>query len=65
MSGSCHLDRASNFEIGAESQIFVTYCYLFQLVPSFSIWGTFKGALTQKRSFLVICTTFRSDFCVD
>ena len=24
----------------------------------------YKGALTQKRSFLVICTTFRSDFCV-
>ena len=23
----------------------------------------YKGALTQKRSFLVICTTFRSDFC--
>ena len=24
----------------------------------------YKGALTQKRSFLVICTTFRSDFHV-
>ena len=24
----------------------------------------YKGALTQKRSFLVICTTFRSDFYV-
>ena len=33
---------------------------------SFTIWGTFKvlykGALTQKRSVLVLCTTFRSDF---
>ena len=26
---------------------------------------TYKGALTQKRSFLVLCTTFRSDFHVN
>ena len=68
MSGSCHLDRASNVEIGVECQIFV-------FVIFFS-WGRVlqfgalthsryhKGALTQKISFLVICSTFRSDFCV-
>ena len=47
----------------------ICYCYLFQLWWSFTIWDIFKGhshkgALTQKRSFLVICTTFRSDFHV-
>ena len=36
------------------------YILLFKLQPSFIIWGAFKeleGALTQKRSFLVVCTT--------
>ena len=30
MSGSCHLDRASNVEIGVECQIFIIY--LVQLI---------------------------------
>ena len=29
------------------------------------IQGIKKGALTQKRSFLVICTTFRSNFLAE
>ena len=66
MSGSCHFDRASNVETGVECQIFV--------IVIFFNWGQvlqvgahsmyYKGALTQKRSFLVICTTFRFDFQV-
>ena len=28
MSGSCHLDRASNVEIGVEGQIFVIVIFL-------------------------------------
>ena len=66
MSGSCHLDRASNAKIGVECQIFViviffNYCRVLQFGAHSSYH---KGALTQKRSFLVICTTFRSDFRV-
>ena len=38
MSGSCHLDRASNVEIGVECQIFV----IVKLQPRFTILGTFK-----------------------
>ena len=58
MSSSCHLDRASNVEIGVECQIFV-------IVLQFGAHSRYyKGALTQKRSFLVICTTFRSDIHV-
>ena len=66
MSGSCHLDRALIVKIGVECQIFV-------IVTFFNCsWGLqfgahsryYKGALTQKRSFLVICTTFRYDFHV-
>ena len=41
MSGSCHLDRASNVEIGVKCQIFVIVIF-FLLRPSFTIWGTFK-----------------------
>ena len=69
MSGSCQLDRASNVEIGVECQIFVIVIF-FSLPPSFTIlqFGAhsryYNGALTQKREFLVICTTLRSDFCV-
>ena len=66
MYGSCHLDRDSNFEIGIKYQIFV--------IVIFFNWGqvlifgahsrNYKGALTQKRSFIVISTTFRSNFRV-
>ena len=38
MSGSCHLDRALDVEIGVECQIFV----IVKLRQSFTIWGTFK-----------------------
>ena len=39
----------------------------FITATSFTIWDTFKdykGALTRKRSYLGICTSFRSDFHV-
>ena len=66
MSGSCHLDRASNVEIGVECQIFVivTFFNCSRVLQIGAHSRYYKGALTQKRSFLVICTTFRSDFCV-
>ena len=66
MSGSCHLDRASNVEIGVECQIFVIVIFVScGRVLQFGGHSRYcKGASTQKRSFLVICTTFRSDFCV-
>jgi hypothetical protein len=54
----------SNINIGVECQIFVTVVFL-TVVEFYNlghIQGIKKGALTQKRSFLVICTTFRSDF---
>ena len=80
MCGSCHLDRASNDEIGVEYQIFVIVIfYNCSRVLQFGAHSryykgafnevctvagqpvqTLLGALTQKRSFLVICTTFRS-----
>ena len=66
MSGSCHLDRALNVEIGVESQIFVIVIFFkCGRVLQFEAHSRYyKGALTQKRSYLVISTTFRSDFCV-
>ena len=66
MSGSCHLDRASNVEIGVECQIFVIVIFFnFSRVLQFGAHSKyFTGAVTQKRSILVICTTFRSDFHV-
>ena len=66
MSGSCHLDRSSNVEIGVECQIFVIVIFFnCGRVLQFGAHSRYyKGALTQKRSFLVICTTFRSDFHV-
>jgi len=66
MFGSCHLDSASNVEIGVECQIFVIVIFFNRdRVLQFGAHSSYyKGALTQKRSFLVICTTFRSDFHV-
>ena len=60
MSGSCHLDRASNVEIGVECQIFVIVIFFnCGRVLQFGAHSRYyKGALTQKRSFLVNCTTF-------
>ena len=61
-----YLDRVMNVKIGVEFQMF--------LIAIFFDWGRvlqfgahsryYKGVSTQKRSYLVICTTFRSNFCV-
>ena len=66
MSGSCHLERTSNVEIGVECQIFVIVIFFnCGRVLQFGAHSMYyKGALTQKRSILVVCTTFRSDFHV-
>ena len=66
MSGSCHLDRASNVEIGVECQIFVIVIFFnCGRVLQFGAHSRYyMGALTQKRPFLVIFTTFKSDFHV-
>ena len=58
MSGSFHLDRASNFEIGVECQMFVIVIFFNcgQALQFGAHSRYYKGALTQKRSFLVICT---------
>ena len=53
MSGSCHLDRALNVEIGVEFQIFVIIIF-FNCVRILQFGADsryYKGALTQKRSF--------------
>ena len=61
MSGSCHLDRALNVEIGVEFQILVIVFFNGGWVLQFGAHSRYyKGALTQKRSYFVICTTFRS-----
>ena len=64
MSDSCHLDSASNVKIGVECQIFVIDIFFnCGRVLQFGAHSKYyKGALTQKRSFLALCTTFRSDF---
>ena len=51
-----------NVEIGVECQIFVIVIFFnCSWVLQFGAHSRYyKGALTQKRSFLVICTTFRS-----
>ena len=66
MSGSCHLDRVPNVEIGVECQIIVIAIFFnCGRVLQFGAHSRYyKGALTKKRSFLVICTTFRSAFHV-
>ena len=66
MSVSCHLYRASNVEIGFECQIFVIASFIkcSQVLQFGAHSRYYKGALTQKRSFLVICITLRSDFHV-
>ena len=56
MSGSCHLDRASNVKIGIEYQIFVIVIFSnCGLVLQFGAHSTcYKGALTQNRSFVLL-----------
>ena len=60
MSGSCHFDRASNVKIGVECQIFVIVIFsnCGKLLHFGALSRYYKGALNQKRSYLVICTTF-------
>ena len=55
-----------NDEIGVECQIFVIVVFFIcSQVLQFGAHSRYhNGALTQKRLFLVICTTFRSDFHV-
>ena len=62
MSGSCHLDKASNVEISVECQIFViVIVFNCGQVLQFGAYSRYyKDAIAQKRSFLVICTTLRS-----
>ena len=54
MSGSCHLDRVSNVEIGVECQIFVIVIFFnCSRVLQFGAHSRYyKGALTQKRNGL-------------
>ena len=51
MCGSCHLDRASNVEIGVECQIFVIVIFFNcgQVLQFVAHSRYDKGALTQKR----------------
>ena len=53
MSGSCHLDRASNVEIGVECQVFVIFIFFnYDKFLQFGAYSRYyKDALTQKRSF--------------
>ena len=43
MSGSCHLDRASNVEIGVECEIFVIFTFL--TAPEFYNLGHIQGII--------------------
>ena len=66
-SGSCHLENSLNVEIGVECQIFVILIFFnCSRVLQFGAHSRYyNGAfLTEKRLFLVLCTTFRSDFHV-
>ena len=65
MSGSCHLNRALNVKIGFQWQIFViVFFYCSRALQFWAHLRHCKGALTQKKWFVVICTTFRSAFRV-
>ena len=66
MSALYHLDRRSDVEIGVECEIFVFVIFFncSQVLQFGAHSRYYKGALTQKGPFLVICTTFRSDFRV-
>ena len=50
LSGSCHLDRASNVEIGVECQIFVIVIFFdYDQVLQFGAHSRYyKGALTHE-----------------
>ena len=63
---SCHLDRASNVEIGVECQTFVIAIFFnFGRILQFGAHSRHhKGALTQKRFFLCDLYYFQIDFHV-
>ena len=44
MSGSCHLDRASNVEIGVKYQIFVIIIFFFTLDELYNL-GHIQGII--------------------
>ena len=54
----------SNVEIGVKYLLLLSFLTAAKFYNLGHIQGTYyyMGALTQKRSFVVICTTFRSDF---
>ena len=60
LSGSCHLARALNVKIGVEFQIFiiVTFFNCGQVLQFGAHSRYYKGAWTQKISFLVICNKY-------
>ena len=62
MYGSCHLDKASNVKIGVECQIFVIVIFFnCGRVLQFGAHSRYyKGASTQKRSFLLSDLIFMS-----
>ena len=59
MYGSCLLYRELNVEIGVECQIFVIVIFLNfgPVLKHGAHTRHYMGALTQKRLFLVVCTT--------
>ena len=63
MSGSCHLDRASNFKLvlNVKYLLFSSFSTVAEFVAHSRYY---KDALTQIRSFLVICATSSFDFHV-
>ena len=66
MSGSCRLDSALNVQSSVECEIFVLVIFFnCSRVLQFGVDSRYyKGVVTQKRSFLVLCTTFKPAFNV-
>ena len=64
MSGSCHLYRVLNVEIGVECQIFVIFIFLnFGRVLQYGAHTRhYMGALTQKR--LIFSGLYYSSFSI-
>ena len=64
MSGSCHLDMAWECQNWCWMFVFVIFFKCVQCLRFGAHSRCYKDALTQKRSFLVICIIFRFDFHV-
>ena len=63
MSGSCHLTERQMLKLVLNVKCLLLFSFLTE--AEFGAHSRYyKGTLTQKRSFLVIFTTFRSDFRV-